>query len=179
MTGTSRRAVRPHNPSGIFESESGLFQGVVSYLCLNTTGCELSLPLVVSYKRWTVREHQNQKYALWSRTYDPIDSIGRLLSITVRRNTPAEGIAHGDDDVSSSLGLMSGLSKSNPSPHLFRQGGLIPAFFFAPRLGCDQSIGQFCDLLPERMTRNHMRSVHTLPRVPLCQTPDGPAPSVE
>lgn len=123
--------------------------------------------------------HQNQKYALWSRTYDPIDSIGRLLSITVRRNTPAEGIAHGDDDVSSSLGLMSGLSKSNPSPHLFRQGGLIPAFFFAPRLGCDQSIGQFCDLLPERMTRNHMRSVHTLPRVPLCQTPDGPAPSVE
>jgi len=44
----------------------------------------LSLPLVASR---TVREHQNQKYA-----YGPIDSIGQLLSITVGRNVPAEGI---------------------------------------------------------------------------------------
>ena len=33
------------------------------------------------------------KVRVWSRSLDPIDSIGQLLSITVRRNTPAEGIS--------------------------------------------------------------------------------------
>ena len=34
------------------------------------------------YDSWTVREHQDQKYALWSRSLNHIDSIGWLLSIT-------------------------------------------------------------------------------------------------
>jgi len=32
------------------------------------------------------------KVRVWSRSLDPIDSIGQLLSITVGRNVPAEGI---------------------------------------------------------------------------------------
>ena len=32
------------------------------------------------------------KVRVWSRSLDPIDSIGQLLSITVGRNTPAEEI---------------------------------------------------------------------------------------
>jgi hypothetical protein len=34
------------------------------------------------------------KVRVWSRSLDPIDSIGQLLSISVGRNTPAEGIVN-------------------------------------------------------------------------------------
>ena len=34
------------------------------------------------------------KVRVWSRSLDPIDSIGQLLSITVGRNTLAEGILY-------------------------------------------------------------------------------------
>ena len=46
------------------------------------------LPLVVFYERRT----PEKKVRVWSRSPDLIDSIGQLLSITVGRNVPAEGI---------------------------------------------------------------------------------------
>ena len=46
------------------------------------------LPLVVFYERRT----PEKKVRVWSRSPDLIDFIGQLLSITVGRNVPAEGI---------------------------------------------------------------------------------------
>ena len=38
------------------------------------------------------RAPTESKVRVWSRSLNPIDSIGQLLSITVGRNIPAEGI---------------------------------------------------------------------------------------
>jgi hypothetical protein len=40
-------------------------------------------------------DRPESKVRVWSRSLDPIDSIGQLLSITVGRNVPAEGIRIG------------------------------------------------------------------------------------